>query len=85
METLTLGLPAGRQVARQAQVAVKKGEHEARVRRALERAAAPVFKKSGKPAMPRSRLIRKEEVVEERRHGDAEAELDEWLARDLVW
>jgi hypothetical protein len=72
------------QVARREKVAVQKAEHEARVRRALERAAAPVFKKTGKPQMVRSRLVKKKAVVEEGSHDDTEAELDEWLARDLI-
>jgi hypothetical protein len=44
-----------RQVAREDKLAAARAEHELRVARALERAAAPVFKKSGKPIMFRSR------------------------------
>jgi hypothetical protein len=44
-----------RQVAREDKLAAARAEHETRVARALERAAAPVFKKSGKPVMFRSR------------------------------
>jgi hypothetical protein len=44
-----------RQVAREDKLAAARAEHELRVARALERAAAPVFKKTGKPVMFRSR------------------------------
>lgn len=40
-----------RQCAREEKVELQQKEHEARVKRALERAAAPVFKKTGKPQM----------------------------------
>lgn len=43
-----------RQAAREDKLAEAKAEHELRVQRALERAAAPVFKKTGKPVMYRS-------------------------------
>jgi hypothetical protein len=44
-----------RQVAREGKLSAARAEHELRVARALERAAAPVFKKTGKPVMFRSR------------------------------
>lgn len=40
-----------RQQAREEKIESQQREHEARVKRALERASAPVFKKSGKPVM----------------------------------
>eukprot|EP00775_Hariotina_reticulata_P009162 gene9162-9328_t len=43
-----------RQVAREEKLAAAQAEHELRVQRALERAAAPIFKKTGKPVMFRS-------------------------------
>lgn len=56
---------------------------EARVQRALQRAAAPVFRKSGKPLMLRSTLTRRtaeaKEVVVVADEGDLEA----FLALDL--
>ncbi|KAK9833082.1 hypothetical protein WJX74_006464 [Apatococcus lobatus] len=45
-----------RTVAREEKLQYQKQEHEARVKRAMERAAAPVFKKQGKQDMFRSRL-----------------------------
>jgi len=44
-----------RQLARAQKSAAAAAEHEMRVARALERAAAPMFKKTGKPVMARSR------------------------------
>jgi hypothetical protein len=44
-----------RQLARAQKAAAATAEHELRVARALERAAAPGFKKTGKPVMARSR------------------------------
>jgi hypothetical protein len=60
------------------------GTYQARVKRALERAAAPVFKKSGKPVMFRSELVAKKvEEVKEADDGD-EAELQAFLAKDML-
>jgi len=73
------------QVARTGKLAAQKREHEARVRRALERAAAPVFKKTGKPVMARSRLAGPRRVAVAAVHGDDDAELEAFLARaDLL-
>ncbi|KAK9824216.1 hypothetical protein WJX72_008592 [[Myrmecia] bisecta] len=70
-----------RSVAREDKILQQKSEHEARVKRALERAAAPVFKKTGKPVMFRSQPLRKKVVVEVDRNNDEEAELEEFLAQ----
>ena len=45
------------QVARQAKLAEQRTEQEERSRRALVRAAAPAFRRVGKPAMLRSMLV----------------------------
>jgi hypothetical protein len=44
-----------RQFAWEQKAAAAEAEHELRVARALERASAPVFRKTGKPVMARSR------------------------------
>lgn len=73
------------QVTRAAKLAAQREEHEARVRRALERAAAPVFKKTGKPVMARSRQAGHRRVAAAVVRSDADTELDAFLARvDLL-
>ena len=59
-------------------------EQERRLQKALARAAAPVFKKVGKPVMFRSQPVRKrkEVVVDDR--DDSEVELELFLARDML-
>ncbi|WIA23526.1 hypothetical protein OEZ85_000262 [Tetradesmus obliquus] len=73
-----------RQVAREDKLAAARAEHETRVARALERAAAPVFKKTGKPVMYRSRPPQRKVVVESTKEDAEEAELVAFLARDLL-
>ena len=57
---------------------------EARVKRALERAAAPVFKKIGKPVMARSQPLRKKAVKVEIKQNQDDEELEQYLARDML-
>lgn len=54
------------------------------MQRALERAAAPVFKKTGKPQMPRSALPKKRVMVEKTAQDEEEQELAAFLARELL-
>ncbi len=65
-------------------MATQRAEHESRVQRALERAAAPVFKKTGKPVMTRSTLPKKHVVKEHTEEKAEEAELTAFLARELL-
>ena len=50
----------------------------------LERAAAPAFKKTGKPAMERSVLQLERQDQAASRADDADAELHAWMARVLL-
>ena len=70
-----------RTAAREQKIATNKREQEARLRRALERAQAPIHKKTGKMLMPRSQPIRKKKVQEEHKLNDEEVELQAFLAR----
>lgn len=70
-----------RTMAREQKIATSKREQEARLRRALERAQAPIHKKTGKTLMPRSHPIRKKVVQEEHKLNDEEVELNAFLAR----
>jgi hypothetical protein len=54
------------------------------VTRALQRAAAPVFRRTGKPAMPRSAPPRARVVVERGAWDEEAAELAAFLARELL-
>jgi len=72
------------QEAREEKITLQKEEHERRVKKALERAAAPVFRKVGKPVMTRSQLVRKVKVVKEDRRNEEEIELELFLARDML-
>lgn len=54
-------------------------EQEARVKRALERAQAPIQKKTGKPVMFRSELPKKVKKVTTIRKNDEEAELEAFI------
>ena len=56
---------------------------EARVQRALQRAAAPVFRKSGKPQMLRSTLTRRTAGAKEEVAVADEGDLEAFLALDL--
>ena len=56
---------------------------EARVQRALERAAAPVFRKQGKPPMPRSTVLKRVVAKDEVAARPRDAELDAFLQLDL--
>lgn len=73
-----------RQTAREEKITQQQQEHEARVKRALERAAAPVFKKHGKPVMFRSQPVKKKIVVQEDSRNDEDAELDAFLCMDML-
>lgn len=73
-----------RRIARDEKMAHQKAEHESRVKRALERAAAPVFKRTGKPVMHRSQPIKKKIQVKEDNANNDEAELEAYLARDML-
>jgi hypothetical protein len=59
-------------------------EQERRLRKALERAAAPVFKKHGKPVMFRSQAVRKAKVGAAEARDDDELELEAFLAREML-
>ncbi len=71
------------QVARDEKLSTQQHEHEARMARALERAAAPVYRKAGKPVMFRSQPPQRKVVVETNDRNDEEAELDAYLAQDM--
>ncbi|KXZ43883.1 hypothetical protein GPECTOR_78g71 [Gonium pectorale] len=73
-----------RKVARDEKLSAQHREHEARMARALERAAAPVFKKSGKPLMFRSAPPQRKKVVQADDRNDEEAELEAYLAQDMI-
>ena len=57
---------------------------ESRVKRALERAAAPVFKKTGKPVMFRSQPARRKTVQVHEDNEDDDTELQQFLAKDML-
>jgi len=72
-----------RRIAREEKMKQQKIEQEQRVQRALERARAPAHKKTGKPLMFRSRLVkpkRRDETSEEQEE-DVDKELEDFLAR----
>lgn len=73
-----------RKMARDEKLSQQQHEHEARMQRALERASAPVFKKTGKPVMSRSQPLKKKAVIQEDDGNDDEAELAAYLARDML-
>ena len=57
---------------------------ESRVKRALERAAAPVFKKTGKPVMFSSQPPRKKTVQVLTENEDDDSDLQQFLAKDML-
>jgi hypothetical protein len=59
-------------------------EQERRLKKALERAAAPVFKKVGKPVMFRSQAMRKSKPVMVDDRDEAEVELEAFLMREML-
>ena len=59
-------------------------EHERRLKKALARAAAPVFRRVGKPVMFRSAAVRKAKVVAVDTRDDEELELEAFLAREML-
>jgi hypothetical protein len=69
---------------RSEKLGAQQAEHEARVARALQRAAAPAFRRSGKPPMPRSTPPRAQAVVERGARDEGAAELAAFLARELL-
>ncbi len=54
------------------------------MQRALERASAPVFQKTGKPQMTRSAPPKRKAVVRRDERDAEEAELAAFLARELL-
>ena len=72
-----------RQRAREEKIEQQKREQERRTLRALERAQAPVHKKTGKPVMFRSAPIRKKKVTEAVKKDTEEAQLDAFMNRDF--
>jgi chromosome segregation ATPase len=74
-----------RRLAREEKMRQQKREHEVRFQRALERARAPAHKKTGKPVMFRSRLVKKKSTDEEQAKANttdaADKELEEFLNR----
>lgn len=74
-----------RRLAREEKMRQQKLEHEVRFQRALERARAPAHKKTGKPVMFRSRLVKKKSTDEEQAKANAadaaDKELEEFLNR----
>uniref|UniRef100_A0A7S0V0D1 DUF4200 domain-containing protein n=1 Tax=Polytomella parva TaxID=51329 RepID=A0A7S0V0D1_9CHLO len=73
-----------RKVARNEKLSQQLREHEARMARALERAAAPVFKKSGKLVMFRSKPLQRKKVIREDSRGDDDTELEAYLQQDMI-
>jgi hypothetical protein len=59
-------------------------EQEQRLKKALARAAAPVFRKVGRPVMFRSQPVRKRKVVTVDNRDDSEVELETFLAREML-
>jgi hypothetical protein len=72
------------QIARDEKLSAQQREHEARMARALDRASAPVFKKQGKPVMQRSQPLKKKVEAKKDDKADEEAELEAYLARDMI-
>ena len=71
-----------RQRAREEKLEQQKREQERRVQRSLERAQAPVMKKTGKPVMFRSHVVRKKKVGSHNvKKNDEETELEAFLTR----
>ena len=74
-----------RRLAREEKLRQQKVDHEIRFQRALERARAPAHKKTGKPVMFRSRLVKKKPMDEEQAKANAadaaDKELEEFLSR----
>lgn len=68
---------------REEKAAHEEREREERAARAKERAAAPVFKKKGKPQMMRSTPLRAVKTRSITPKEIAELELDRFLAQDL--
>jgi len=72
-----------RRLAREEKMRQQKLEHEIRFERSLERARAPAHKKTGKPVMFRSRLVKKNATTDEQSDGadSADKELEIFLNR----
>ena len=69
------------QVARFAKKQAAAEEHEARLKKALERSQAPAFKRAGKPPMTRSRLVQKASPRRAESSDGPSHELEEYLQR----
>ena len=73
------------QVAREEKARKERAEAEVRIKKALERASAPPFKKQGKPAMPRSTLPERAYVPAHAVQAAIDEELEIYLQRvDLL-
>ncbi len=73
------------QVAREEKTRKERAEAEVRIKKALERASAPPFKKQGKPAMPRSTLPERAHVPAHAVQAAIDEELEFYLQRvDLL-
>ncbi len=73
------------QVAREEKAKKEEAENEVRIKKALERAAAPPFKKQGKPLMHRSRPPQRMHVTAHAGHAAIDQELELYLQRvDLL-
>ena len=81
---MTHSLVSTVQEAREEKSQLQKQEHERRVSKALERAAAPVYRKVGKPVMFRSQPVRKAKVVKVDDRDEEEIELEIFLAREML-
>lgn len=66
-------------MARVAKKQEQLAEHEARLKKALERSQAPAFKRQGKPPMTRSRLLHRAAAKEGDNTNTADRELEEYL------
>ncbi|BDA40395.1 Cilia- and flagella-associated protein 100 [Coccomyxa sp. Obi] len=74
-----------RRVAREEKAKKEKAENEVRIKKALERAAAPAFKKHGKPVMQRSAPPQRVHVTAHAAHAGIDQELELYLQRvDLL-
>ncbi|CAL8467313.1 g6850 [Coccomyxa elongata] len=74
-----------RRVAREEKARKEEAENEVRIKKALERAAAPPFKKQGKPLMHRSTPPQRTHVTAHAAHAAIDQELELYLQRvDLL-
>lgn len=74
---------ARRQKHRMGKQEQQKKNHEARMARAMERANAPVFKRTGKPEMFRSVLSQRKKERQKQTSDDDDQELLDFLSQDF--